>query len=321
MLSSKGSKSSQPTIVFVLGMSRSGTSALARVVSLCGAALPSGMIGGLKHNPLGFWEPRKSFVLNRAILRRHGSAWTDPTLRFQEAGVNSREKARYISKVQRFLATLPQDPLIVIKDLQITALSDIWFEAAQLCGYRTAVIIALRHPQEVIASHMKMMGPKVAPELLAADWLKYTLLAERQTRGLRRVVVDYANLLDDWKREVDRISAALNVFLTPDVDAIEDYLGDGNRHHRHSEDFPEPFGTNWMATTYGLLADAACGFPFHTDELDRVFHSYQSSERAFRTASECFARIEKSNRLATPFLTRLALEGMAFTHGRRGTWA
>lgn len=310
-----------PTIVFVLGMSRSGTSALARVVSLCGAALPSGMIGGLQHNPLGFWEPRKTFVLNRAILRRHGSSWTDPTLRLQEREFSAADRARYIRKVQAFLDTLPAGPLVVIKDLQITALSDIWFTASRMRGFNPAVIIALRHPQEVIDSHLKMMGPKAAPELLAADWLKYTLLAERETRGLPRVVVDYANLLDDWKREVDRISAALNISLTPDVDAIEDYLGDGNRHHRHGENFPEPFGTNWMATTYGLLSDAACGFPFHTDELDRVFHSYQSSERAFRTASECFARIEKSNRLAGPLLTKLALEGMALTHRRRGTWA
>jgi hypothetical protein len=42
------------TVLFVLGMARSGTSAMTRVLSLSGAALPPGMIGAAKANPRGF---------------------------------------------------------------------------------------------------------------------------------------------------------------------------------------------------------------------------------------------------------------------------
>ncbi|HNA50429.1 MAG TPA: sulfotransferase family protein, partial [Mycobacterium sp.] len=58
----------RPTILFVLAMARSGTSALTRVLSLCGAALPAGMLGANKGNQRGYWEPRESIYLNLRIL-------------------------------------------------------------------------------------------------------------------------------------------------------------------------------------------------------------------------------------------------------------
>jgi len=71
----------RPVALFVLGMGRSGTSALTRVLSLCGAKLPAGMMGADNGNQRGYWEPRAALLLNRAILERHGSAWWDPSLR------------------------------------------------------------------------------------------------------------------------------------------------------------------------------------------------------------------------------------------------
>ena len=62
-----------------------------------------------------------------------------------------------------------------------------WFEATRLAGFDIAIVIAVRHPKEVIASLAKLM--RAQPELSCALWLKYNLLAERQTRGMRRVFV------------------------------------------------------------------------------------------------------------------------------------
>ena len=54
----------RPVALFVLGMPRSGTSALTRVLSLCGGTLPAGMMGADSANPRGYWEPRKALHLN-----------------------------------------------------------------------------------------------------------------------------------------------------------------------------------------------------------------------------------------------------------------
>ena len=73
----------KPVALFVLGFGRSGTSALTRVLSLCGAALPAGLLGATSENPRGCWEPRAAIHLNETILRRHGSSAYDLTLRMQ----------------------------------------------------------------------------------------------------------------------------------------------------------------------------------------------------------------------------------------------
>jgi len=87
----------------------------------------------------------------------------------------------------------------VIKDPRITVLSGVWFEATRLAGFDIAAVIAVRHPQEVIASLAARSG--ASPELSSALWLKYNLLAERHTRALPRLFVEYPNLLDNWRRE------------------------------------------------------------------------------------------------------------------------
>ena len=98
-----------------------------------------------------------------------------------------------------------------------------WFEAARLAGFDIAAVIAVRHPQEAIASLAAKRG--VSPELSSALWLKYTLLAERHTRGVPRVFVEYANLLEDWRRETKRISAAVSIYLeTQDEGAVGEFL-------------------------------------------------------------------------------------------------
>ncbi len=51
----------------------------------------------------------------------------------------------------------------------------------------------------------------MSPVLAIAVWLKAYLQAERHARALPRVFVDYANLLDDWRREIARISKTLTM--------------------------------------------------------------------------------------------------------------
>jgi hypothetical protein len=317
----------KPVALFVLGFGRSGTSALTRILSLCGAALPAGLLGATAENMRGYWEPRAAIHLNQAILRRHGSSGYDVTLRKHEDGAfDAKENAADIAKIKAFLTTLPAATLVVIKEVKLTALSGTWFEAARLAGFDVAAVIAVRHPQEVIGSLAKRAARqpyfRSSPELTSAGWLKYTLLAERDTRGVPRVFVDYANLMEDWRREVKRISAALEIDLsTQDEGAVDEFLTPDLRHHRHGGAVPEPFGTDWMAVVYETLSAAARDEPWDGSALDRVFNAYRVSEHGFRTAFEDANRYLRADRFMLPSLVKLALEGLAIAHRRRGTWA
>lgn len=233
----------RPVALFVLGPQRSGTSALTRVLSLCGGTLPAAMLGADANNPLGYWEPRAAISLNETILRRLGTNWYDPSLRFLDDVLPTKEKKACIAKVGEYLSTLPAAPLVVIKEPRITTLSDLWFEAARVAGFDVASVIAVRHPQEVISSIAKSWH--VSPALASALWLKCNILAERNSRGVPRVFVDYANLLDDWRREMKRISAELPVELhAEDEDAIEGFLTPGLHRQRHCGAVTDLFGAD-----------------------------------------------------------------------------
>jgi hypothetical protein len=306
--SGRSETAARPVVLFVLGMHRSGTSALTRVLSLCGGTLPGGLVGPLPDNPRGYWEPRASLVINEGILRRHDSAWYDPSLRLQEEGAfDAEENAACIAKIRAFLTTLPAAPLVLIKDPRITTLSGVWFEAANLAGLDVVAVIAVRHPQEVIASQAAA-GP-TSPELSSALWLKYNLLAERHTRALPRVFVEYINLLDDWRREVNRISKALAIDLnTRDEGAIEEFLTPDLRHQRHCGPATDRFSTDWMSAVYEAIRTAARDEPWDVSVLDRVFEAYRASEHDFRIA---FENCRAHNVLFRPSIKKLVAQIVA----------
>jgi len=279
----------RPTIVVVFGMGRSGSSALARVLSLCGCGLPAELVGATEANPLGHWEPHDALSLNEAFLAAHGASWFDPTLRLQgEAAVDTGQRAEFIEMIKEFLRSVPDSPLIVIKEPRITALSDYWFAAVRELGWSVGVVIPVRHPKEVMAS-LKARD-SASPELSGALWLKYNMLGERQSRGIPRVFVEYSKLLTDWRAEVSRISAALSVDLSArDEGAIEEFLRHDLWRQRHSGRVTEVFGQPWLSRVYAVLSAASRDEPVDTGAMDEVFEAYRTCERAFRTALEDFA--------------------------------
>lgn len=315
--------STRPVVLFVLGTQRSGTSAITRVLSLCGGTLPTGMLGADAGNPRGNWEPRKAIAINEAILHRHGSAWFDPSLRLLEEGaLGAKEKAACIADISAYLKTMPAAPLVVIKDPRITILSDLWFEAAHLAGLDVAAVIALRHPEEVISSVAASW--KISQELSSALWLKYNLLAERHTRDVPRVFVEYTSMLDDWREEIKRVSAGLPIDLeTRDEEAIDAFLTPDLRRQRNCGPVIERFGTDWISASYHALCAAARDDSPDTATLDRVFEAYQASEHDYRTLFEDFRSRSKSvqARIFRPSVVKPMIELMAMVHRRRGTWA
>ena len=59
----------------VLGMHRSGTSAVARLLNLAGAAISERLMAPQADNPKGFWESLPITDLHDQALARMGLAW------------------------------------------------------------------------------------------------------------------------------------------------------------------------------------------------------------------------------------------------------
>jgi hypothetical protein len=277
-------------VIFIVGMGRSGTSALTRVLSLCGGTLPDVLVAAKEFNEKGSWEPLECWTLNDDFLARHNTMWYDPTMRLEgETRVDMPDRQDYVSKISEFLRTCPKGPLLVIKHPVITEVMEFWFEAAMQEGLAVKVIIAIRHPQEVYASWRHIMCEKpLSVELANARWLKYNLLAERHSRGFPRIVVEYSNLLKDWRSEVTRISRNLCIDLKPDEAAVCDFLTSGLHRQKGPGPIVETFGYPWLGCVYDILTSAAQDHPIVLSALDDVYEAYRASERAFRIAWDEF---------------------------------
>src|SRR5687768_7609969 len=110
--------------LLVMGMHRSGTSALARVLALRGADLPSHLLPANEGNRSGYWEPRRVVELNDRILASFNVAWDDP---FAPACVSlSAIPPHFIAEARALLGEeyAASSNLIVLKDPRCTLLID-----------------------------------------------------------------------------------------------------------------------------------------------------------------------------------------------------
>lgn len=277
-------------IIFVLGMGRSGTSAITRVLSLCGARLPEPLLGASESNLTGHWEPIDALNINNAFLHRYATSWYDPTLRLQgEIAFSAQERETYIEQIRAFIERSHVGPPLVIKEPRIAALSDFWFEASRRASMTAKVVIPIRHPDQAAASLAARDG--LSAELSAVLWLKYNLLAERSSRTLPRVFVEYLNFLGDWRKQVDRISRHLGVELNDaDEVAIDRFLDPDLQRQRSCGKPNDLLGQTWTSDTYMALSAAARDEPLDLQKIDATFSAFRASERAFRRALEEFGR-------------------------------
>lgn len=61
-------------LVIVLGMHRSGTSALSRSLMALGLSLGQSLLDPQPDNPLGYWEDREIVAINEEVLASSGSS-------------------------------------------------------------------------------------------------------------------------------------------------------------------------------------------------------------------------------------------------------
>jgi hypothetical protein len=285
-------------VIFVLGAARSGTSALTRVLSLCGCSLPKQVFAPNGANPKGFWEPAEAARLNIEFLTKQRSMLEDPTFRMLENKISAEESEAFIEEIQAFLSECPHRPITVIKELRVALLMEFWMEAARRCSVTSKIVIAVRHPTEVAASLSQfgklaeienpksgVFGP-VSLEMASANWLKLNLVAERNSRTLPRVFVDYGNLMSDWRREVSRISRTLGLDLRINGEAVDKFLTDGLRRQRSAGPPTDAFAYAWISRVHAVLSSAAKDGTIDTEELDEIYDAFRINERAFRIALE-----------------------------------
>ena len=213
--------------IIVAGMHRSGTSAVARVLSLLGAELPRHLMEpAASDNELGFWESRPITQAHEKLLDSLGVAWTDP-----DPVPQSWFRSPIAERYEWWLVDLLKDeygdaPIFVVKDPRICRLVPLWQKALTRAGVTARFVIPVRNPLEVAASLKARNDLSTDQSLLL--WLRHVLEVERDTRGSGRAFLSYEDLLRDWRSSVSHLSEWLGIAwprLGHETDArIESFL-------------------------------------------------------------------------------------------------
>ncbi len=249
--------SSERTLLMVLGMHRSGTSVLTRVLNLLGADVGTELLQEQPDiNARGFWEHERLIAINEELLALLGRCWYD----FRPLPGCWWDDERIMALMAEAVAFL-QDAfaddasLAVIKDPRLCLLLPFWKAAAEEAGWRPVIILATRAPWEVSASLCRRDPLDVTSANLL--WLRYTRDSEAESRDLPRSRLDYADLLGDWKTALARTGKELDVAWPRLLEDAEQAVAaeiDPGLHHQRTQSSGEQDQTGSMAEqAYGLL--------------------------------------------------------------------
>ncbi len=261
-------------LIFIVGMHRSGTSALTRILSLCGGVLPRALMPANRGNPTGYWEPVDAAELNDRFLAARSSSWNDPGLRYRDAPRGDpAEFARYVVLIRHYLLLIHElltcgfDPggPIVLKEPRITALLPFWLTAAQDAGFSAKAIHIFRNPGDVARSLAQRDG--MDHGLACTLWQKYNLLGELDVRAIPRTFVSYERLIADWERVIAKCANDIGVGVKVRAKtkrAVSSYLSPQLHHHRSraiARGVVEPAQRKAVRLAYDALRQAEDGTP------------------------------------------------------------
>lgn len=192
--------------ILVLGMHRSGTSVLTRIFNLLGASVSANLMPATEENPSGYWESIQIAKFNNKLLQSAGINWKSdapvPENWFNHPDRNhDRSDAKMIIQSE-----FAGEEIFVLKCPRLCLLLPFWKTVFKEMGIEVFVTIVLRDPLQVAkslsarASFTEMKPASIINiHTSALVWLRYVLDAERFSRDLPRIIVDYSTLITDWQ--------------------------------------------------------------------------------------------------------------------------
>ncbi|HUY22823.1 MAG TPA: sulfotransferase [Acidimicrobiales bacterium] len=176
--------------VVVLGMHRSGTSAVSRVLNLLGADIgPADDLLTEYDNPGGHWESKALVACNDRILAAYGRSWDFPP--WLAPGWEHTERATRLlpDLAETFAAVYTGGPW-VWKDPRTCLTFPLW---RRVLGDGARVVLVLRDPGAVVASVRRRDG---IPAFYGVGlWQHYVRASVAASRGLPVVCLRFEDLV------------------------------------------------------------------------------------------------------------------------------
>lgn len=204
MLASPPTRDRPAAQVVVLGMHRSGTSALTGLLRLMGlwAGEADDFPPADAHNQTGYWEHRGVWSVDEGILHALGTSWCN-VANLDLSRLREGLRARFGERAREVVRNLERHGPWVIKDPRLCLLFPIWREILE----RPFCVLIYREPLPVARSLAARDGIPVPYGI--ALWEKYIREALASSQGLPRVLISYRELMADPVATVRRLHGHL----------------------------------------------------------------------------------------------------------------
>lgn len=271
-------------IVVVLGMHRSGTSAVSGALSRVGINFgPEDQLmpPDLGINAKGYYEHRELSVLNEQVLAALGSSWDD----FRPINAEEFQNPELSGMIEKISKIVERDfaaknTIFGIKDPRMCKLVPFWEQIFTGLGYEPVYLLVYRHPFPVFKSLERRNAISEAKSNLL--WLSYMLAAERCSRGRPRAIISYDALLPN---PVEILTAALeklgldHSLDEEQVSQLGHFLTPELRHNSALDKDYRHSGLTWLSRAMECFQEMfeKTGEEEPTEELDRVVREFEAA--------------------------------------------
>ena len=189
-------KYSNPKTLIILGMHRSGTSCITRILNLCGVYLGPSLLAPQNDNPEGFWENSYVFEINEKILQQSGGSWDNPP---QNLKVTFFDKLAMMNVLYN-----RNNSILGIKDPRLL----ITWEAWEPLIKNYCIVGIFRHPLSVSKSLNKRNNFDIAKGMDL--WKQYNNKLINFTKNEDVILIDFDDF-GSFKNKISNVLAKINL--------------------------------------------------------------------------------------------------------------
>jgi len=221
-------------LVIVLGMHRSGTSAVMNALSCLGVQQGDDLLPPGVDNPKGFFEDRDLNLLNIEMLEFIGKQWFSLSL-IEDADVDLLVANGYLDKAIKLIHEKTASSTIFgFKDPRVAKLLKFWKRAFALLDADVHYIFCTRNPLSVAQS--LQTRNKIPLKKGCWLWLSYNLSIVSDSEA-PLIPLDYDQLMESPAEQIEYLAKALGLNVDPLLmeEFIEGFLDKNLRHAQYTK--------------------------------------------------------------------------------------
>lgn len=268
------------TCVFVLGMHRSGTSAITGALQKIGVALPQELMPPQADNPKGYFEGVRVMQLNDQFLADLHSNWDDT--RFA-VSISEHLINKHVDQVKAFIEEeFSYTKIFAIKDPRLCITFPLWEKALLDLGIDVKILLPHRNPFEVAHSLKSRNNFSTEKSLLL--WVKHFLQAEKYSRTYPRCFLGFDQFVNNFSKEINKICDFVEIEKESKVidEIYSEFLDKELKHHsldlkNVAENIP-----TFLKKLLGLMESDSFN-EVASDEFDAIFNEVSSVYQLLHT--------------------------------------